>query len=129
MRLCRGDIDWIAILGGGSAAWIILCILLGFGCGTAQAEDLTVREAAKATLLAPAAPPGSAHLCDVYSMKAGPVSVSVPTYPCEVLRTYATLEDIEDRNGFLVSSARLFLKIRLFTRGVFSSVAGLFGLG
>ena len=57
----------------------------------------------------PAAPVrGSAHLCDVAgagaNVKAGGFSVSVPTYPCEVARTYET-------------------------RGIFSSVFGLFGLG
>jgi hypothetical protein len=79
------------------------------------------------------APYGSSHLCDVAgagaNIKAGGFSVSVPTYPCEVARTYETLDGLEERSGFLAVSSRFFLKTRLVARGIFSSVFGLFGLG
>lgn len=101
----------------------------------AAAEDAELaEEPAEAVRLVPESTiHGSAHLCDVAgagaNIKAGGFSVSVPTYPCEVARTYETLDGLQSRGGFLAGAAKVFLHARLVTRGIFSSVFGLLGLG
>ena len=95
------------------------------------AEELAAPEAVR--LVPESTVHGSAHLCDVAgagaNIKAGGFSVSVPTYPCEVARTYETLDGLQSRGGFLAGAAKVFLHARLVTRGIFSSIFGLIGLG
>ncbi len=65
-------------------------------------------------------------------VKAGSVSVSVSSYPCTVDRTFKELDDLDKRKGRtlgLVWWSKLFLKTRLITRGVFSTFAGILGMG
>ncbi len=63
------------------------------------------------------------------SVDVGPVEVSSSSYPCEILRTYAALEATEGRGWLMGALPRFFLKARLVTKGVFSTFAGLVGLG
>lgn len=111
------------IIGLAAAAWI-------FATWLAFAEEtITIEEDVPNVPQAR----GEAHLCDTAgasaAVKAGGVSISVPTYPCEVYRTYQTLDRYEHRKGPLAAMARFFLKVRLGSRGIFSAVFGLFGLG
>ena len=113
-------------------AIMLVATALAFTCAYEQvhAEEVVIEEE-----VAVPESRGLAHACDVSGagagVKAGGVSISAPTYPCEVQRTYEALDemDAEGRTGFLAGAARTFLKTRLFTRGIFSSVFGLFGLG
>ena len=84
---------------------------------------------------------GSASGCDTsgaaIGVKAGGFSMSFPTYPCSIKRTYEaiehTLETDEDGkrlHGFWTGKVpRFFLRTRLVTKGLFSAVFGLIGLG
>ncbi len=63
------------------------------------------------------------------SVRAGGFGVSSPTYPCEIMRTYEAIKHTEGR-GFLMGGVpRFFLRVRLITKGVFSAIFGLIGLG
>ncbi len=62
-------------------------------------------------------------------MKAGSISIAVPTLPCEALRTFEAMDAMDERGGKLARVTKFFLQVRLVTRGVFSSVMGLFGIG
>ena len=94
---------------------------------TAQA----IEDAVPAQSVPPAV--GGAYACDssgaAGQLKGGGVSISIPTYPCEVARTFQTLDELDERGGWLAGTAGVFLRIRLVTRGIFSAVFGLFGLG
>ncbi len=76
---------------------------------------------------------GSSSACDVAgagaAMKAGSVSISVPTLPCEAVRTFEAMDVMDARGGKLAKVTKFFLQVRLVTRGIFSSVMGLFGIG
>lgn len=63
------------------------------------------------------------------SMDVGPIEVNSNSYPCEILRTYAALEATEGRGWLMGALPRFFLKTRLVTKGIFSAIAGLVGLG
>lgn len=64
-------------------------------------------------------------------------SISFPTYPCIMQTTYEALdrsyekdENGKSKRGFWTGKVpRAFLRIRLVTRGLFSAIAGLVGLG
>ncbi len=64
-------------------------------------------------------------------------SISFPTYPCIMQTTYEALDrsyevdkDGKRKRGFWTGKVpRTFLRIRLVTRGIFSALAGLVGLG
>lgn len=62
-------------------------------------------------------------------VEAGPVSVRSSSYTCEVLRTYAAIEATEGRGFVMGGLPRLFLRMRLITKGIFAGVFGLLGLG
>ncbi|MEE8537836.1 MAG: hypothetical protein V3S71_07475 [Acidobacteriota bacterium] len=71
-------------------------------------------------------------------VKAGGVSLSFPTYPCEIERTYLAIEHTlatdpnsgEQLHGFWTGKLpRFFLRTRLLSKGLFSAIFGLIGLG
>ncbi len=70
-------------------------------------------------------------------VKAGGFSMSFPTYPCSIARTYQAIEHTlevdengERLHGFWTGNLpRFFLRARLITKGVFSAIFGLIGLG
>lgn len=131
-----------------AAALVVILALplpsLGFAQGAAALtpeEEAAIEDAVDAELedyeddYVPAPPPavGGAWACDSSGasgqIKGGGVSISIPTYPCEVARTFQTLDELDERGGFIAFTARQLLRGRLITRGIFSFVAGLFGLG
>ena len=59
----------------------------------------------------------------------GDGGAAFPSFPCETVRTDVALARIQDRTGFMATSTRLFLRSRLFMRGLGSVVFGFFGLG
>ncbi len=78
-------------------------------------------------------PEATSYGCDTSGgstqVKGGGVGVSSPSYPCEVMRTKEAV-DATERQGFVQGRlARFFLRGRLITKGIFSLVFGLVGLG
>lgn len=63
------------------------------------------------------------------SVDLGKASISSTTYPCEILRTYAAIEATRGRGFWMGTFPRWMLKMRLVTKGIFSGIAGLVGLG
>lgn len=114
-------------------------IALGASRACAQGyEDDVIPEAAVESYYEDYVPPvppavGGAWACDTSGaagqVKGGGVSISIVTYPCEVARTFETIDELEKRGGFWRSFAKHALRARLVTRGIFSVVFGLFGLG
>ncbi len=83
-----------------------------------------------------AAPPATtavADACDTASaaaqVRGGGFSLAFPTYPCAVLRTYAAIDATQGKGFFLGKVPRVFLRARLITLGLFSTIFGLVGLG
>jgi hypothetical protein len=80
-------------------------------------------------------PPASstADACDSSgvgaAVKAGGFSVAFPTYPCEVMRTYDALEKTKGRGFMMGTLPSFFLKVRILSKGVFSAIFGVLGLG
>lgn len=84
---------------------------------------------------------GSSTGCDTagasIGVKAGGFALSFPTYPCEVARSHEAIAhayeldaDGTRKHGFVTGTMpAFFLKVRLITKGLFSAVFGLFGLG
>ncbi len=85
---------------------------------------------------------GSSTGCDTsgasVGIKAGGFALSFPTYPCEVARTHEALDHAYAvdpntgvrKHGFVTGTLPgFFLKVRLITKGIFSAIAGLIGLG
>lgn len=96
--------------------------------------DVTITDEYEDDTAAPTPPAiGSSHGCDVAGastqVKGGGAGISIPTYPCDVLRTYESMEATAGRGPVSGTMVRFFLRARLVTRGIFSMVFGLFGLG
>lgn len=72
-------------------------------------------------------------LCDgpaaAMRLEVSKVGMSVPSYPCEVIRTYEAIEATRGRGFWMGVVPRSFLKIRLVSKGLFSALFGIIGLG
>lgn len=72
-------------------------------------------------------------LCDgpaaAMRLEVSKVGMSVPSYPCEVIRTYEAIEATEGKGFWMGVVPRSFLKIRLVSKGLFSALFGIIGLG
>jgi hypothetical protein len=55
--------------------------------------------------------------------------MSSSTYPCEIIRTYQAIKATEGKGFIMGGVPRFFLRMRLVTKGIFSGIFGLLGLG
>lgn len=53
---------------------------------------------------------------------------SLPAYPCAVAQTNLALYRLQDKEGFVPSVQRSFLKAASFTRGIGATILGVLGL-
>jgi hypothetical protein len=71
-----------------------------------------------------------ARLCDAKTrIDVGPADVAFSSYPCEVAKTQAAVEATQGKGVIMGTLPRFFLRVRLVTRGIFSSIFGLVGIG
>lgn len=72
-------------------------------------------------------------LCDgpaaAMRLEVAKVGMSVPSYPCEVIRTYEAVDATQGKGFWMGTVPRAFLKVRLISKGLFSALFGIFGLG
>ena len=103
---------------------LLLAILLLFaGCATVPAPNEPIMLSAEQFKILREACHGGA------SVDVGKIEISSTTYPCEILRTYAAIEATRGRGFWMGTFPRWMLQMRLVTKGIFSGIAGLVGLG
>ena len=59
----------------------------------------------------------------------GKVALQSTSYPCEILRTYAAIEATRGHGFWMGTLPRFFLRARLVSKGLFSTIFGSVGLG
>ncbi len=124
-------------------ATLAALVLLGAGCASSGGTVSPSRDEPKVLEKAledpspdeeddPSEPFDACNVDGSSRVKAGSVSVSVSSYPCTVDRTFKELDDLDEREGSVLGVvwwSKIFLKTRLITRGVFSTFAGILGMG
>jgi hypothetical protein len=97
------------------------------------AEATTVFEEEEPAASSAVTPEAYSSGCDTSGgstqVKGGGVGVSSPSYPCEVMRTREAMAGTVGHGFVQGKMARFFLRGRLITKGVFSLIFVLVGLG
>lgn len=97
-------------------------LIMFVGVGPVHAYDAVPEEPPEFTI-------EQACIQKTKKVSAGGFGLSGGSYPCDLVETYAALELAEGRGFIDGTLPRFFLRARLVTRGFFSMIFGLVGLG